>query len=284
MLGNKKILMSLLGAVSICWASSAAAQNSEAVMLKIHDINPVKNEKGVTITCEFFATVYNLTSMNFQEMTINLDWLDEAVSNMIKQEEMAGNNRRATESTGNRRKPLSTAEYTSSNISSSISIPSLKSNSQKTIKGRVNTDRCFLLAQDPRLDISSCNLENQSSTSTSSGGKKRDGNFSCAALFHYISPKNPQYYTDFMAVTIDEQEKVDQKTVERNGQELDSMFRNVEVNLSKITKALNVAQPRPVPVPQPTNAQPSPAPQPTNAQPAPQPEPQPVAANSSAAQ
>lgn len=236
MLGKRKTLMSLVGAITLSLASQAQAADNEAIMLKIHDITPVKNDKGITSTCEFFATVYNRTSMSFQELTINMDWYDEAVANLIQREEQNNNNRDS-----NRRSNSRTKELTSPNISTSISIPALKSNSQKTIKARVNSDRCFLLVQDPRIDIPSCNIENQPKQTSSSGGINRSGGskFSCSALFHYISPKSPQYYTDFMAVSIDEQEETDKETLQRQGQELDTMFRNVEMNMGKISRAIN---------------------------------------------
>lgn len=266
MLGKRKTLMSLIGAITLGLSSQAFAADNEAIMLKIHDINPVKNDKGITSTCEFFATVYNRTSMNFQELTINMDWYDEAVANLILREEQNNNNRDS-----NRRSTSRTKELTSPNISTSISIPALKSNSQKTIKARVNSDRCFLLVQDPRIDISSCNTENQPKRATSSGSANRSGsnnNFSCSALFHYISPKSPQYYTDFMAVSIDEQEETDKETLQRQGQELDTMFRNVEMNMGKISRAINApsgrnpGQPANLPTPQPIGkpaGQPAPA-------------------------
>lgn len=87
MFEKKKLFLGLLAAYAFVAATPAYAINeNDAILVKIQDIKPVKNERGVTTGCEFLSTIYNRTNEDLSELSFDLSWFDEAVQNTITQE------------------------------------------------------------------------------------------------------------------------------------------------------------------------------------------------------
>ena len=143
---KKNLFMFLMGLGCCSFLTSAQAlAASEAILVKIHDIQTVKNDKGVTTACEFATTVYNRTSSDINELIFDLNWFDEAVDGVINQEKSSNtNNRRGTK------------DFVTAEVHNPVNIPQLKKNTQKTIRAKINTDRCFMLLEDAKINVSSC--------------------------------------------------------------------------------------------------------------------------------
>ena len=204
----------------IAAAPASAVDENDAVLIKIQDIKPIKNDQGITTECEFLSTIYNRSDSDILELSLNLDWLDEAARDTISQEKT---------STSNGRKNLrGTENYISPNVVATLNIPVLKKNSQKTMVSKVASDRCFILLEDAQIDVSSCKKDSNTT------GKE----LSCQSLFRYISSRSPQYYTDFLAVSPEAQKEIENKEKERQSQELDVLFRNIELNINKASRIL----------------------------------------------
>ncbi len=233
MFEKKKLFLGLLAAYAFVAATPAYAINeNDAILVKIQDIKPVKNERGVTTGCEFLSTIYNRTNEDLSELSFDLSWFDEAVQNTITQEKSMRRNGRDD--------LRGTEDYISPDVISTLNIPVLKKNSQKSMRGKITSDRCFILLEDAKISVSSCKKD----------GKDGDKNgLSCQSLFRYISSKSPEYYTDFLAVSVENQKELDNKTKERQSQELDTLFKNAEANLNKASRLLNstVAPVNPLP-------------------------------------
>ena len=233
MFEKKKLFLGLLAAYAFVAATPVYAINeNDAILVKIQDIKPVKNEHGVTTGCEFLSTIYNRTNEDLSELSFDLSWFDEAVQNTITQEKSIRRN--------GRNNLRSTEDYISPDIVSTLNIPVLKKNSQKSMRGKITSDRCFILLEDAKINVSSCKKD----------GKDEDKNgLFCQSLFRYISSKSPEYYTDFLAVSVENQKELDNKTKERQSQELDTLFKNAEANLNKASRLLNttVAPVNPLP-------------------------------------
>ena len=215
---KKKLFLSLCILGSILNAAPAVSlDNDAAILVKVHDIKPIKNDKGITTSCEFMTTVHNRTPNDLSGINIELNWFDEAVNNADAQE-------RSMDTSNMRR----TKDFISSDVNTSVKIPVLKKNTQKSVPSKINTNRCFMLMEDAKINVKSCNANAVS---------KKD-NVSCNSLFTYISSKSPEYYTEFLDISLDEQKEKEAKNKEKISNEFDTIFKNIEDNLQKTSRLL----------------------------------------------
>lgn len=77
----KKIVLVLTGLFCFGTAMPAAAETEEAVLLKVHNVVPLKDGSNQTIGCEFNTTIYNRSNANINDITVELKWLDETTRN-----------------------------------------------------------------------------------------------------------------------------------------------------------------------------------------------------------
>ena len=234
MLKKSSLFLGLLTAYTLATVSPALAlSENDAILVKVQDIVPTKDNRGMITGCEFLTTIYNRTDADLSELSFGLNWYDDAVQNTIIQEQNLNRYGRDNNMRG-------TDEFISPDVISTFNIPILKKNSQKSMRGKIDSDRCFILLEDARITVSSCKQNGQDNSS---------GNFSCQSLFRYISSKSPEYYTDFLAVSVETQKELDTKTKKRQSQELDTLFQNAEANLNKASRLLNttVAPVNPLP-------------------------------------
>ena len=68
--------------------------------------------------------------------------------------------------------------------------------------------------------------------------QKRNDAVTCEGMLQYVSSTSPEYYTDFLAITLDEKKEEEAKTKEKVSQELDSIFEMTEENLQKTSRVL----------------------------------------------
>ena len=237
MMKNKTFFLSLATAAYTFLNTfpAVALDENDAILVKIQDIKPIKDKNGITTSCEFLSTIYNRTNMDLSEISFDLAWVDTAVKNTIAIEQNINPNGRNNLS--------GTADYISPDVISQISIPVLKRNSQKSMRGTINTDRCFILLEDAKIMVSYCKQN------TKGKADKMQDIQSCQSLFKYISSKSPEYYTDFLAVSMETQKEMDIKEKQRQSEELDTLFKNAEANMNTTARLLNttVAPVNPLP-------------------------------------
>lgn len=247
MMKNKTFFLSLATAAYTFLSTfpAVALDENDAILVKIQDITPIKDDNGLTTGCEFLTSIYNRTNIDLSELSFDLAWVDTAVKNTIAIEENIKRNGRDN--------IAETSNYLSPDIRSQISIPVLKRNSQKSMKARLNTDRCFILLEDAKIMVSYCKQNAQGKS------EKNQDIQSCQSLFKYISSKSPEYYTDFLAVSLETQKEMDLKEQQRQTEELDTLFKNAEANMNKTARLLNntVAPVNPLPAAIPMPAAPT---------------------------
>ena len=190
-----------------------------AILFKIHDIVPVKNSDGEVIGCDYNTTLYNRSNMSLQGATIDLSWQDEAITEVIDQEkkEDAKQNKR---SMGRARS--TTERNTDKTISGLVEVPAIKPLKQVMVQSRINTDRCFLLIDTPKVDIRNCTAETAQGRSTSDSRGR--GGKSCSELFQYVSPEDAQYYLEFKAVTVDQEAEEREAKKAKEKSEIDGLY------------------------------------------------------------
>lgn len=229
MKSSKKVFVSCL-ALGLAAALNASAADN-AVLFKVHDIVPVKNSDGNIVSCDLGATFYNRTGSEIVNSSIELVWHDEVVSDTIDQEQ-----RQAKEAQRlNRGRSISrynTATYNERDLNLSLKLPPLKPYQQVTLKSKINTDRCFLLLGDVDVRVANCGTANDMSTRPAKTSP------SCENLFLYVSPQNPEYYSEFQAISPDEQKAQETSQMEQQRKELEAAYNQANDELSKLTSTL----------------------------------------------
>lgn len=217
------VALATVGSVS---ASEADTSAKPAILFKIHDIVPVKNDEGEVISCDYTATFYNRSSVNVSGAVVDFVWHDQAIADVVeqeKQEDAKENNRNV-----NRARSV-TERTTEKDVSTTIEVPAISPSGQVSVPAKVNTDRCFLLIEDVDFNVKSCNA-----TSFDSAQGTRNGGSSCSGLFMYVSPKDAQYYMEFKAVSVAAQKSEKES-------ELDKQKKQVEGTFHKTVNTLETA-------------------------------------------
>ncbi len=228
MKSTKKVFVSCLALGMAAALNASAADN--AVLFKVHDIVPVKNADGNIVSCDLGATFYNRTANEIVNSAINLVWHDEVVSDTIDQEARQAKEARRL----NRGRSISrfnTAAYNDKDLILSLKLPPLKPYQQVTLKSKINTDRCFLLLGDVDVQVSNCGTSNEAAV--------RQGVApSCENLFMYVSPQNPEYYSEFQAIPPKEQKAQETSQLEQQRKDIDAAFDQANQELAKLTATL----------------------------------------------
>ncbi len=229
MKSTKKVFVSCLALGMAAALNASAADN--AVLFKVHDIVPVKNADGNIVSCDLGATFYNRTGNEIVNSAIDLIWHDEVVSDTIDQEA-----RQAKEAQRlNRGRSISrynTATYNEKDLNLSLKLPPLKPYQQVTLKSKINTDRCFLLLGDVDVQVTNCGSSDEASARQ---GKMSPG---CENLFLYVSPQNPEYYSEFQAISPEEQKAQETSQMEQQRKDIDAAFNQANQELAKLTATL----------------------------------------------
>lgn len=223
---KNKILLSAVSGLLMSVSADAFAAADE-IIYKIHDITPVE-EDGEVKACEFGITLFNRASETVSEIRLDLGWKDEVIADAIKNEKNEKNT--APTDTGRTRRGMSTADFTSDVISTSVSVPPLEPSKQVSLKSKIDTDRCFLLMGDVQTIVRSCKV----------GGSSKDKKAGvCSDMFKYISPQNPEYYTGFSEVSYDAQKAEEEKQNAKDLEELNQVYQGAVNSLRKVNKTLS---------------------------------------------
>lgn len=203
-----------IGLVSFIGTAKAA---DNAILFKIHDIVPVKNENGNVVSCDLGATFYNRTGSAVSNAAINLVWEDDVVSEQIDQEE-----REDRENIRLSRRNISrfnTADYSDRSVSLSLKLPPIKPYQQVTLRSKVNTDRCFLLLKEMEVEVSNCGT-----AGNGAGAGAIGQNSACENLFRHVSTDSPEYYTEFQVITPEEQTVQELTELESKKVEIEKVY------------------------------------------------------------
>lgn len=214
-------------AVFVPARNSAVAQNkevktNESVLFKIHDIAPEKDVNGNVTHCNISITFFNRYSKALSNSQINLTWDDEVIDDIIDQEDM--NAREAL-----RRNPkavqmrYTTAKTTHPTLSTTIKLPLINAHQQISLKNKVMTDRCFLLINDMEVKVMSCAFADEKASSRG-----------CTANFQYVSPKDPQYFSEFKEISYEEAVNIEQVQADQLQNETNAIYDDVVSTLRKI--------------------------------------------------
>ena len=237
MTGNKKFLFSAFAFVMAGCVSVPSVQAADdAILYKIHDVKPIKNDAGALVGCDYNATFFNRTSSNLKSADINLVWFDDTVNAMAQQEqkknEQASSNRNTRNKKSNQKVPESSSV---ASISSSIQLANLAPAQQKTVHAKISSDRCFLLIGDVSLAASNCDV----AAADNASGSSFKGNQGCSGLFKFVPASDPQYYSEFKQISPEEEKVQQENTRIEQRNKINQAYGETLAQFKKVTEALN---------------------------------------------
>jgi len=213
-------------------------EKPNAILFKIHDVTPVKNAEDVVTTCQYVVTFYNRTPFNVRQAKIDFGWTD-TVSDLFltedKQEEEA-DGKKAKNAAAQK-----TAQKALGNVLSSVELPALGSLKQISVQGTVETEKCFILLDAMRFNVSECSFLGQETAGTSRRGRadalrSRSG---CAELFSHVTPQNPEYYGTFKEISYSEQQTEEKAAEEAEKEAIEKFKKAVSENFEKTNEILS---------------------------------------------
>lgn len=214
-----KILLSSLVLGAFLSTGTALAASNEAntggnVLFKIHDISPEKDVNGNVTNCNISVTFFNNYDKSISNTQMILSWDDEVIEEIINQEEYT------KKETINRDPDADLPRYptsktTTPTISTTVKLPLINAHQQLSLKNKVDTDRCFLLINDMNVKVNTCSFTGENSER------------GCKASFVYVSPQNPQYFSDFKEISYEEDIANREKELQKNQSENDEIYNNI---------------------------------------------------------
>ncbi len=207
--------------------------SSDAVIFKIHDITPIK-ENGLITGCDYYITLYNRTAINFRTFTINLDWADNV-------EDEFKFDRYVEASLGKdaikEQKELFKDKYNSSTTKTSSTINAFGVDKQISIKSYIETEKCYLLLKEPKYTISPCEMARNIKTAGAAGlGSKEQ---TCDSLFEYVGSTNPEYFGDFKKMSLSDQEAINVDLENQELADIDVVIGEIVENMGTSDKTLS---------------------------------------------
>lgn len=221
------VLLSSLGLSALLLTGTAySADNNNTtsgnVLFKIHDIAPEKDINGNVIGCNVSVTLFNNYDKALSNTQIALTWDDEVIEEIINQEEFEQKEAIHLNPNADRLR-YPTSKTTAPTISTTIKIPLINAHQQLSVKNKVNTDRCFLLINDMTVKVNSCSFSGDASNDRS-----------CKASFVYISPKDPQYFSEFKEISYENAVAAGEKEISKTKIENDDVYNDIVSTLQKI--------------------------------------------------
>lgn len=212
--------------------ATEATTRNDAVIFKIHDINPISTE-GVVTGCDFVVTLYNRSSLNFRNFTLNLKWSDVVDENFHFDryvETVLGKDEA--------QKQFDTLGDSDSSkpIETSITVNAFGANKQVSLTSHLDSEKCYLLLRDANYSVTPCDIVRNTDI-TGNFGVGAD-NKECTGLFQFVSTSNPEYFGKFKEISATEVAKQNKKNENKELSDIDVVINKIVENLGVSDKTL----------------------------------------------
>ena len=206
---------------------------SDAVIFKVHNVEPV-SEEGVVTGCDFTVTLYNRTSLNFRSFTVNLEWedkvderfkFDKYIEGVMTQEELE------------KFKDVIKEEKNAKPLTSSITVNAFGADKQVSVRSHIDSEKCYLMLSDAKYTVSPCDIARKldESKGMSFTADKKE----CSDLFQFVSTKNPEYFGKFKRISLTEEAQQEQIAESHELSDIDIVIGKIVDNMGVSDKTLN---------------------------------------------
>ncbi|MBP5615445.1 MAG: hypothetical protein IKR60_02250 [Alphaproteobacteria bacterium] len=216
------------------------AAKSQSVLFKIHDVKPVLNTDGAISSCSYTVTFFNRTKKAIRQAQIEFGWTDR-VSDlyMIENSEQSPADILNDAPVAPADKKAAKDAVASSEIKSTVTLPSLGVLKQVSVQGYADTDKCFALLDDVNFKVKDCVLLTVDNSGDLKNDSANDQFNACAGLFAYVDSKNPEYYGEFKEVAYAELQDRAKTAEEQETEQIKNVGKAIEENITKTTEFLS---------------------------------------------
>lgn len=235
---SRKLFLPIFAAAMAGCASAALAQSTDApenVLFKVHDVQSVKNADGVIDACDYNVTFYNRSPNTVKAASLNLSWHDDTISSVISDEKTAERKKSG-------RNTSKTEEMDSTGLTAVVDVPPLEPYKQTTVRSRVRTDKCFIMLDDLKFTVRSCNIVDKDSNSVSTRARNNRDGGSCDGVFLFISATNPEYYQEFKPISYEEDMRNAENQRMEGRRKIDDLYNQVVAEMNNVATTINEIQ------------------------------------------
>jgi hypothetical protein len=239
----KKCALIMLGASLVLPCSVFAAQNkatpekepttrSDAVIFKVHNINPI-SEEGVVTGCDFTLTLYNRTSINFRNFTVNLDWNDPVdeqfkfskyVEAVVPPEDLE------------KFKDVMKDDVADKPLSTTVTVNAFGADKQISVRSHIDSAKCYLMLNDATYSVTPCEIAR--SAAVAEMGINQD-NKDCTGLFQFVSTNNPEYFGKFKRISLTDEVQQADLLESQELEDIDLVINKIVENMGVSDNTLN---------------------------------------------
>ena len=195
---------------------------ANAIIFRIEDIKPQRNENDLVDKCTFMVTVFNRMDKEVKEANLDFIWKDSISAKYKIQDDDV--------------KAVTKPSEALTVITKAITLENVPPHQQKSFEFTVDTDKCFLLLDQLEYKVNSCIADGDQIVVRNN---RRIGTGSCMGRFDYINSKNPEYYSEFKDVpeSVLQQQAEEAKQAELAG--IKEAFETALANIEEIDEELD---------------------------------------------
>lgn len=202
-----------------------ATTRDDAVIFKVHDISPV-TEEGIVTGCDFTVTLFNRSTVNFRNFTINLLWNDP-VDERFKFD-------RYIEATMSKEdldkfKDVMKGDEAQKPVTAGITVNAFGAGKQISVRSHVKNEKCYLMLSNAEFTVNPCDIARASDAT--SGFEAIAQPNECTSLFQFVNTKNPEYYGKFKNISATEIAKQDEIMQNHELQDIDAVIGKIVDNM-----------------------------------------------------
>ncbi len=208
----------------------APTTRNDAVIFKIHDVVPTTKE-GIVTGCDFTVTLYNRTSINFRNFTLNLKWndsVDETFDFDKYVKSVLGTD------TSKQEEAILGDEGRKQSLATNLTISAFGSNKQISINSHLNNEKCYLLLNNVTYTVAPCDIARTSNSTEKTGFSGKE----CTPLFQLVDTSNPEYFGEFKNISATELAAQNQQTFSQELSDIDVVINKIIENLGVSDKTL----------------------------------------------
>ncbi len=205
---------------------------NDAVIFKIHDIEPVSKE-GIVTGCDFTVTLYNRTAVNFRNFTLNLNWkdtVDERFKFDAYVKSVLGEGATIQES------DLLGEQAVSKPLATALTVNACGTNKQISVKTHVDNEKCYLLLTNADYSVTPCDIA-RNMNADNKNVINTDGK-DCTAMFQLVDTANPEYFGEFKSISVTEIAAQNQQLHNEELSDIDDVISKIVENLGVSDKTL----------------------------------------------
>lgn len=205
---------------------------SDAVIFKIHNIDPVM-EEGVVKGCNYMITLYNRTSINFRTFTVNLSWPDQ-VDERFKFDRYVESILGVEEA--EKQRTFFEKEIASKPVQTSVTVNAFGADKQISLRSYMDNEKCYLMLSDAQFSVTPCDIARNAETAINFG--LGAGQSDCTNLFQFVSTENPEYFGEFKRMSATEEEAQNTAAENRELSDIDMVISKIVENMGASDQAL----------------------------------------------